>query len=390
MRKRGKPKISKRNRPKCGLCGSTENLTKTPCCDNWICAPDDFILSSPAYNITNCFENHMRKTLCGFHFINDHIGNWKTCRECKDSFADSIAIYANMGVNKYNFEILANPPKHAPTYCIECRKFIDIEIEAFAVDDNNYICSKCYDNIDFEDDDYDDEGFIPEEIKDFFSNRPERYELDDIEDVPEETIPQLTAIFSLISTFIDSHETGLLRLTCYDLLVSTAMHFPDDIRRGKPEGWAAGIIHVLGKINLLFDPDTEPYIESEEIYCFFGVSKSNMQTRSNKLRDMFGMFEFDPQWSTPESLLLHPVIWNINIDGKPVDLREATKKIQIKAVKDGLVPLAPYQIAEKIEEDLKVIKNFNANPSIFSDSIIEHNGKNKVKPKIIKFSDHKS
>lgn len=48
--------------PRCGLCGKTKKLTKTECCDNWICDDEDqYRLFSFAHN--SCRRNHRRYTL---------------------------------------------------------------------------------------------------------------------------------------------------------------------------------------------------------------------------------------------------------------------------------------------------------------------------------------
>lgn len=97
----------------CGLCGKTKNLTKTPCCDNWIC--DDahkYVAFSYARN--SCYRNHDRYTLCSYHNHEKHQGNWQNCKKCKDEF--QIENYVDYGTNDFNFEKLVNPAK----ICIKC------------------------------------------------------------------------------------------------------------------------------------------------------------------------------------------------------------------------------------------------------------------------------
>jgi hypothetical protein len=36
-----KPEAGKGEKPRCGLCGKTGRLTRTPCCGNWICDDAD-------------------------------------------------------------------------------------------------------------------------------------------------------------------------------------------------------------------------------------------------------------------------------------------------------------------------------------------------------------
>ena len=88
-KKKGKASGSKRagrgGKPRCGLCGKTKKLTRTECCGRWICDDEDqYILFS--YERNSCHRNHQRYTLCGYHHVEGHSGDWKDCVECRDGF----------------------------------------------------------------------------------------------------------------------------------------------------------------------------------------------------------------------------------------------------------------------------------------------------------------
>ena len=91
---------------KCGLCNSTQKpLTKTECCDNWICDDvDSYIIFSYARN--SCYRNHDRYTLCAYHFHEGHTGKWQECEKCRIDF--DAANYYDYTTNAYNFEKLKN------------------------------------------------------------------------------------------------------------------------------------------------------------------------------------------------------------------------------------------------------------------------------------------
>ncbi len=130
------------NVPRCGLCGKTGNLTKTPCCGNWICDDEDqYVLFSYARN--SCYRNHSRYTLCGYHYAEDHPGDWKTCPQCREDF-EKTERYVYFGTNEYNFEKLENPPEYEPTRCAECNKVISLSEEGYTIKPSgDYVCENC-------------------------------------------------------------------------------------------------------------------------------------------------------------------------------------------------------------------------------------------------------
>lgn len=130
------------DRPRCGLCGKTENLTKTPCCDTWICDDaDQYVLFSYARN--SCYRNHDRYTLCSYHFHEEHDGDWKDCPDCRESFETEMYVW--YGTNEYNFETLDNPPEYEPTKCAKCGRVISLGQDSFTIRGDDYFCERCVD-----------------------------------------------------------------------------------------------------------------------------------------------------------------------------------------------------------------------------------------------------
>jgi hypothetical protein len=126
--------------PRCGLCGKSKKLTKTECCNQWICDDEDqYVLFSYATN--SCHRNHRRYTLCGYHYNEGHSGDWKTCPKCKADFETEMYVY--YGTNEYNFEKLENPPDYEPTRCSKCNSIIILGEGGYSVQGGKYFCAKC-------------------------------------------------------------------------------------------------------------------------------------------------------------------------------------------------------------------------------------------------------
>ena len=126
----------------CGLCGKNKNLIKTDCCDNWICDDEGkYVLFSYARN--SCSRNHRRFTLCGSHAIEKHIGDWKNCKKCFQSFKHELEMYVWYGTNEYNFTKLENPPAYKPTHCAKCGKIISLSDDGYSNLCGVYRCDNC-------------------------------------------------------------------------------------------------------------------------------------------------------------------------------------------------------------------------------------------------------
>ena len=125
---------------KCGLCGKSRNLTKTDCCDNWICDDEHkYVIFSYARN--SCHRNHSRYTLCAYHRTEEHDGDWKECAQCRRSFETEIYVW--YGTNQYNFEKLPNPPAYKPTKCSQCGVIIVLSEDEYSSLGKEYFCGKC-------------------------------------------------------------------------------------------------------------------------------------------------------------------------------------------------------------------------------------------------------
>jgi hypothetical protein len=128
--------------PRCGLCGKTENLTRTECCGQWICDDEDQYVPF-SYERNSCHRNHSRYTLCSHHFNESHQGDWKTCKTCRDDFEDDLEMYVEYGTNEYNFEVLENPPAFEPTHCIRCGKVIIKANGGYTQNSEGCVCFDC-------------------------------------------------------------------------------------------------------------------------------------------------------------------------------------------------------------------------------------------------------
>ena len=120
----------------CGLCGKKTNLTKTKCCNNWICNDIELPKSK------SCHRKHMSYTVCAAHYREGHSGDWKSCKKCAELWEKEDYVW--YATNEYNFEKLENPPEYEPTRCSGCNKILDLinEVVIRGANKKKY-CLKC-------------------------------------------------------------------------------------------------------------------------------------------------------------------------------------------------------------------------------------------------------
>lgn len=148
-------------------------------------------------------------------------------------------------------------------------------------------------------------------------------------------------IVSLTNDYADKHLDKEYKEFCQFLTAALARKKPSPLLKGKPNVWACGIIHALGFVNFLFDPNTKPFVQAAKLYADFGTSSSTGSNKSKQIRDMFDMFQMDPNWCFPSKLANNPLTWLVQIDGFMVDLRYAPRPIQEQAFEMGIIPFIP-------------------------------------------------
>ena len=105
-------------------------------------------------------------------------------------------------------------------------------------------------------------------------------------------------IISLTSKFCENYLNDEYAQLCKKLIEKLSRkHFVIFIY-GKEESWAASIVHAIGTINFVFDKSLNPHITFDLISDHFDVSKSSINTKSKKIRDLTGLHYWCDEFST--------------------------------------------------------------------------------------------
>jgi len=147
-------------------------------------------------------------------------------------------------------------------------------------------------------------------------------------------------ILELVSEFCRDHLTEEYCELCEDLTWAVYEEgLP--LEKGQPAGWASGVVHAIGFVNFLHDPNHLPYMTSTQLAEGFGVSQQTMLTKSKIIRDQLDLIQLDPDWCLPSRLGDNPLVWMLDVDGFIMDARDAPLEFQQEAYRLGLIPYIP-------------------------------------------------
>jgi hypothetical protein len=161
--------------------------------------------------------------------------------------------------------------------------------------------------------------------------------------VPKEMQERFDEITQLTDAFSRERLNDEYVQLCRELTATLCRKRPSPLVRGKANTWACGIIHALGMVNFLYDSSQTPYVPSGQLSESFGISSSTMQTKSKQIRDLLGMYQFDPDWTIPSMIDQNPLIWMLQVNGMIVDIRHMPRGAQEEAFRKGLIPYIPEE-----------------------------------------------
>lgn len=130
---------------------------------------------------------------------------------------------------------------------------------------------------------------------------------DYLTEVPPKLRERCTQIIAVTDKFCHERLTEEYRELCRDMAIDLCQP-GTPVAKGKPNAWAAGIVHSVGWVNGLSDPSQEPHATAAEIAQGCGVSEATMHVRSRELRAGFDLAPFDPAWSLPSRAQDNPFL----------------------------------------------------------------------------------
>ena len=161
------------------------------------------------------------------------------------------------------------------------------------------------------------------------------------ENVPAAMQPRYNEIAALIDAFCTQHLNDEYAQVCRQMAATLSRKRPSPLVNGKPNSWAAAIVHTVGRVNFLFDKSQTPHMRADVLAAAFGLSKSTVGNKSAQIQDLLRINLFDSNWTLPSRLDKNPGAWLITVNGLIIDARSAPRFIQEEAYRKGLIPYIP-------------------------------------------------
>ena len=159
--------------------------------------------------------------------------------------------------------------------------------------------------------------------------------------VPKSLLATYEAITSLTDAFCREHLNDDYRVLAQRMTAALCRKRPTPLTSGQPRTWACGIVYVLGQINFLTDPSTQPVMTTADLCSRFGVGQSTASAKARVISQALDTSPLNPEWSLPSLLDQNPLLWMAEVNGFLVDLRNMPREVQQIAFDKGMIPYIP-------------------------------------------------
>src|SRR5215212_3474436 len=102
--------------------------------------------------------------------------------------------------------------------------------------------------------------------------------------VPKSMEATYGAITTLTDAFCREHLDEDYRTLAQRMTAALCRKRPSPLASGQPRTWACGIVYVLGQINFLTDPSTQPFMTGLTVIGFLSPRWAMLVTSSEKTR----------------------------------------------------------------------------------------------------------
>ncbi|HLF63950.1 MAG TPA: DUF6398 domain-containing protein [Saprospiraceae bacterium] len=117
-------------------------------------------------------------------------------------------------------------------------------------------------------------------------------------------------------------------MLCQKLIKKLGRKRDVPFQRGKPEIWAAAVVHTIGTLNFLFDKSFEPYVSMEDLNVYFGTNSSTVSNKAHEIRELLNLWHYNSEFSTQRMTQSNPFNNLVMVDGYMLPLNTLPESLQ--------------------------------------------------------------
>ncbi len=159
--------------------------------------------------------------------------------------------------------------------------------------------------------------------------------------LPAAMRPRYDAIVAVTDAVCREHLNEGYATLAREMAAALCRKRPSPVATGQPRSWACGILHLLGRINFLSDPATEPAMTLADLCRRMGAGESTGSAKARAIAAALDIQGHEPRWMLPELFAESPLMWMVEVNGMVVDLRHMPREVQQMAFDKGLIPYIP-------------------------------------------------
>jgi hypothetical protein len=159
--------------------------------------------------------------------------------------------------------------------------------------------------------------------------------------VPKTMQPRYDAIIAVSDAVCREHLNEQYATLARQMAAALCRQRPSPVATGQPRTWACGILQVLGRINFLSDPTSQPAMTLADLCGRMGVGESTGSAKARVIMEALDIQGHDTTWMLPDLLANNPLVWIVEVNGLMVDLQHMPREVQVLAFEKGLIPFIP-------------------------------------------------
>lgn len=159
--------------------------------------------------------------------------------------------------------------------------------------------------------------------------------------VPAAMRPVSEEITAISDAFCADHLDEEYARLARALTAKLARKRPSPLARGDRRIWAAGIVHTIGRVNFLHDPEQRPHLRTDDLAARFGVKAQTMGNKARLIEDTLRIGTMDLEWCRQDMIEKNPFAWLVEINGCLADARQLPEEIQVYLAERGVIPFVP-------------------------------------------------